>query len=107
MKNQEMKVDALKLKSKRQAKGWTQQHLADVSGISLRTIQRAEMDDSVSTETINALSAVFEMNHHDWLTPKETTPDSKLVFNRGWKVALVSVAMTQVVALIITWLLVG
>ena len=65
------------------------------------------MDDSVSTETINALSAVFEMNHLDWLLPEKPEFNHKQVFSRGWKVALIAVAMTQLMALIITWLLIG
>lgn len=107
MKHQEMKIDTLKLKLKRQAKGWTQQHLADVSGVSLRTIQRAEMSGSVSTETINALSAVFEINHMEWLTANEPKLDRGQVINHGWKIALISIALTQAMALIITWILVG
>ncbi len=107
MKKQEMKIDTSKLKSKRQAKGWTQQHLADVSGISLRTIQRAEVNGSVSTETVSALNVVFAMNHLDWVVPNEPKFNRSQVLNRGWKIALISIAITQVVVLLITWVLVG
>jgi transcriptional regulator with XRE-family HTH domain len=107
MKNQDMKIDTAKLKSKRQAKGWTQQHLADISGISLRTIQRAEMNGSVSTETISALNVVFKMEHFDWLASTEPDFNRSQVIHRGWKIALISIALTQVVVLLITWMLVG
>ncbi len=107
MKNQEMKIDTATLKSKRQAKGWTQQHLADISGISLRTIQRAEINGSVSSESVSALNVVFGMNHSDWLAPVEPEFNRSQVLNRGWRIALISIALSQAVALLITWMLVG
>ncbi len=107
MKYQEMNLDSAKLKSLRNAKGWTQQHLADVSGISLRTIQRAELKGTVSTETISALNAVFGMTHLEWLKTTETEHETKLIIRRGWKIALISIAFTQVAAFLIVWLLVG
>jgi|GEM_PF-286707 len=107
MAKQEMKIDTLILKSKRQAKGWTQQHLADVSGVSLRTIQRAEINGAISSETISALNVVFEMNHLDWSEPCEPEFNRNQVLIRGWKIALISIALTQVMAILITWMLVG
>lgn len=47
----------------RQARGWTQQHLADAAGLSLRTVQRTEAGEgSPSKETLLALSGVFEVS---------------------------------------------
>lgn len=40
--------------------GWSQQQLADLSGISVRTIQRLERGQPASTETLKSLAAVFE-----------------------------------------------
>ena len=42
----DMKVDSQKLIQLRNARAWSQQHLADVSGLSLRTIQRIEKTQS-------------------------------------------------------------
>ncbi|MCG7649738.1 helix-turn-helix transcriptional regulator [Alteromonas sp. MmMcT2-5] len=44
----DMKVDSQKLIQLRNARAWSQQHLADVSGLSLRTIQRIEKTQSAS-----------------------------------------------------------
>ena len=44
----DMKVDSQKLIQLRNARAWSQQHLADVSGLSLRTIQRIEKTQSVT-----------------------------------------------------------
>lgn len=43
-------------------KGWSQEHLAELSGLSVRTIQRVERGYLPSLETRNALAAVFEID---------------------------------------------
>ena len=55
-----MLVDSKKMKQLRQSKNWTQQHLADVCDLSMRTIQRVEKDGVASNETISSYAAVFE-----------------------------------------------
>lgn len=46
----------------RESRGWTQQHLADASGLSLRTIQRIEAREvEPSKETLLALSGAFNV----------------------------------------------
>lgn len=42
--------------------GWSQQQLADASGLSVRTIQRIEAGQPASTETLKSLAAVFEVD---------------------------------------------
>lgn len=42
--------------------GWSQQQLADLSGISVRTIQRIERGQTASVETLKSLAAVFEID---------------------------------------------
>lgn len=51
------------LKSLRLEKGWSQEQLATISGLSERTIQRAERGDMPSLETLRALAASFELSH--------------------------------------------
>ncbi|MCC4591117.1 helix-turn-helix domain-containing protein [Xanthomonas campestris pv. cannae] len=46
-------------------RGWSQQQLADISGISLRTIQRLEAGAKPSLETLRSLAAVFEVSIED------------------------------------------
>jgi transcriptional regulator with XRE-family HTH domain len=43
-------------------RGWSQQQLADASGLSARTIQRIEAGHPASTETLKSIAAVFEVN---------------------------------------------
>ncbi len=41
---------------------WSQEHLAALSGLSLRTIQRVEAGNSASNETLKSLASVFEID---------------------------------------------
>jgi len=52
-----MSVQKLRLKH-----GWSQQQLADASGLSVRTVQRIEAGDPASTESLKSLAAVFEVD---------------------------------------------
>ncbi|MDO4698222.1 MAG: 2TM domain-containing protein [Pasteurellaceae bacterium] len=42
-------------------RGWSQEQLAEISGLSVRTIQRLEKGQTGSLETLRALAAVFEI----------------------------------------------
>ena len=108
MNNKEMNIDSHKLKNLRKMKGWTQQHLADVSGISLRTIQRAELNGSVSTETVNALCAIFNLKPLDWQpVQKEPALSRTQILKKGWIIALMAIFISQLVTLALVWLFVG
>lgn len=61
-----MLVQKLRLK-----RGWSQQQLAEASGLSVRTVQRIEAGDTPSTETLKSLAAVFEV-HFSTLNPEQT-----------------------------------
>ncbi|MBA6373485.1 helix-turn-helix transcriptional regulator [Colwellia sp. BRX8-4] len=58
----EMKINSQKVISERKNKAWSQQHLADASVVSLRTIQRVENNGTGSLETIKALASCFELD---------------------------------------------
>ncbi|MBT1449290.1 helix-turn-helix domain-containing protein [Glaciecola sp. XM2] len=48
------------VKDMRLANNWTQQHLADVCGVNMRTIQRVENKGTASLETLMALCVAFD-----------------------------------------------
>jgi len=58
----EMKINAKKIIEERKVRAWSQQHLADASAVSLRTIQRVENNGSGSLETVKALASCFELD---------------------------------------------
>ena len=68
-----MIINAPTVKDARLARGWTQQQLADVSGLSLRTVQRVENQGQGSMETCNALCSVLEIERQHLLAPATAT----------------------------------
>ena len=57
-------------------KGWSQQQLADLSGLSARTIQRIEQGQSASVESLKSLAAVFEIDFSTLQEPNMSTSSS-------------------------------
>jgi transcriptional regulator with XRE-family HTH domain len=55
-------------------RGWSQEQLAEVSGVSVRTIQRLERGQPGSLETLKALAAVFEIDLDRLKEPEMNTP---------------------------------
>jgi transcriptional regulator with XRE-family HTH domain len=55
-----MQIDAKLIRSEREQRAWSQEHLAAVTGLGLRTIQRIEKTGAASFESARALAAVFE-----------------------------------------------
>jgi DNA-binding XRE family transcriptional regulator len=58
----DMKVDSAYIKAQRARRAWSQEHLAEVSGLGLRTIQRIEKTGAASYESARSLAAVFEID---------------------------------------------
>lgn len=56
-----MQLDTQRIKALRHQHGWTQQQLADICGLSLRTVQRVEVQGIASLETSKALAAAFSV----------------------------------------------
>ncbi len=58
----QMKVNVEKIRGWREDRCWSQEHLADVAGVSLRTVQRLENGESVSRDTVMSLAAAFDVD---------------------------------------------
>lgn len=56
-----MHINSARLRELRTARHWSQEQLAKLSGLNLRTIQRLESGAKISTESLRALAAVFEV----------------------------------------------
>ncbi len=52
--------DGAKIKALRLQRGWTQEQLAEIAGVSARTIQRAETAGSAAFDTLRAIAGAFE-----------------------------------------------
>jgi len=65
------------LRKLRLDKGWSQEQLAEVSGVSTRTIQRIERGKTASLETLKCLASVFETDLQTLKKdPPMTTPNN-------------------------------
>jgi len=56
-----MKLKSAVVRQEREKRAWSQEHLADVTGLALRTIQRIESTGSASYESAGAIAAVFDL----------------------------------------------
>lgn len=78
----EMNLDKDALKNQRDSRAWSQTQLAEVSGLSLRTIQRVEKTGIASQESAKSLAAVYECSIPELMAPKDST-QVKSQFNFG------------------------
>ncbi len=53
----------------RTERGWTQQQLAEIADLSLRTVQRVENQNVASNESVSSLAAVLELPREKILAP--------------------------------------
>ena len=61
------------IRSLRTDRGWSQEQLAEISGVSTRTIQRIERGGKASLESLKCLAAVFETEIPDLQKDTEMT----------------------------------
>jgi transcriptional regulator with XRE-family HTH domain len=55
-------------------RGWSQEQLAILSGLSVRTIQRIERGQSASVESLKSIASVFEIDFSTLREPDMDTP---------------------------------
>ncbi|WP_444923333.1 helix-turn-helix transcriptional regulator [Microbulbifer sp. DLAB2-AF] len=63
----EVQVDTNKIISLRKSRAWSQQQLAEVASVSLRTIQRIEKSGNASQESVKSISSAFSIVPEDIL----------------------------------------
>lgn len=64
----EMKLSSETIKSERQKRAWSQQHLAEVAGLGVRTVQRIEATGLASYESAAAIAAGLQVEVEDLTT---------------------------------------
>ncbi|ALZ74731.1 helix-turn-helix transcriptional regulator [Rheinheimera sp. F8] len=70
-----MQLNLHLIKQLRNERGWTQQQLADICAVSLRTVQRVEMQGVGSLETCKALAAAFVIEREHLLVRPDNAND--------------------------------
>jgi len=106
----EMQLDVQKLKTLRESRAWSQSHLADVSGISLRTIQRIEKSGKASPESAKSICSAYDIIVTDIIASKNIQADTDSTFSNliRYKVDGMTIKATAVsflVAFIIAFLM--
>ena len=102
----------MSLKEIRTGKGWSQEQLADISGVSARTIQRIESGERAGLESLKALAAALQITLSDLngaasqeevetpMLEKKETLDADKQATRRWKEFFIHLAVFMIV---ITW----
>ena len=67
-----IRINTALLIEMRTQRAWSQQQLADIAGVSLRTIQRAEKSGRTSADSLQAVASAFNV-----------TPDTLMAISRG------------------------
>ena len=65
MEDETVKIDGKRIKQLREARGWSQEHLASICGLSPRTVQRLETEGNASLESRMAVAAALEVAAED------------------------------------------
>lgn len=66
------------VKKLRLSKGWSQEDLANFSGLSVKSIQRAEQGKKVGIETLKSLASVFEIDFNQLAEQQNMRFEDKL-----------------------------
>jgi transcriptional regulator with XRE-family HTH domain len=85
-----MQIDAESVRNARQQRGWTQEVLAELAGLSLRTIQRIENQGVASNESLNSLCAVLHVPRDQLLISPEQS--KSLARTRVLQIVMVAAA---------------
>lgn len=92
-----MKIDPAIIVENRNTKAWSQQHLADVSGLSLRTVQRMENAGVGSPDSIKAIAQAFSLVPADLMQKTYANPPA----NTGLKkrTTYITIALTALIGM--------
>ncbi len=72
MEDGTMKIDGKRIRQLREARGWSQEHLASICGLSPRTVQRLESEGNASLESRMAVASALEVAAEDLLDTGES-----------------------------------
>lgn len=70
--------NATMIKRWREERQWSQEHLAQLAGIGVRTLQRIENGDATSPETLKALAAAYDVDVLTLIIDEEAEAARKL-----------------------------
>jgi transcriptional regulator with XRE-family HTH domain len=74
-----------RVKRLRTERAWTQEQLAKICGVSVRTIQRLETGEKMSFETLKAIATAFDLDVRDLYS---TRPSIELLSSALWTLSI-------------------
>jgi transcriptional regulator with XRE-family HTH domain len=92
------------IKKMRLERHWSQEQLAEMSGLSIRTIQRIEKGENAGLESLKSLAAVFETNIEDSNKKEEIEQirkEEEYVQNVKWFYGFIALAILSLVGFFI------
>jgi transcriptional regulator with XRE-family HTH domain len=97
----EMKININRLLEERNKRAWTQAHLAEICGLSLRTIQRIEKTGVASPESTQALAAIFNLSIEDLIiqTQRKNNPSNSM----GRILAIIGLLLILIIPFVIAF----
>jgi transcriptional regulator with XRE-family HTH domain len=103
----QMKINGEVVRALREQKSWSQEHLANASGLSVRTVQRVEIENVASAETRLALAAALDVPVAVLMSAPQST-NTPVVGRRFERVMLktllgLGVGLAAVVALVVVF----
>jgi len=78
----DMQLNKDQLRREREIRAWSQSHLAEVAGLSMRTVQRIEHSGSASLESAKAIAAAFDTQVEALLPIQAEAPGRSRVVKR-------------------------
>ncbi|MGQ8705739.1 helix-turn-helix domain-containing protein [Serratia sp. TSA_198.1] len=69
-------MQTYRIRQLRLEKGWSQEQLATIAGLSTRTVQRIENGEQGSLETLTAIAAALGLQVNDLSQPQPAQPDN-------------------------------
>ncbi|MFT5083094.1 MAG: transcriptional regulator with XRE-family HTH domain [Lentisphaeria bacterium] len=86
------------IKKLRNQRSWSQDQLASIAGLSLRTVQRIENEGNASLESSKALASAFEIGVNDLKIDAEEVAAAADANRKGRKYGFIGVAVGMVSA---------
>jgi transcriptional regulator with XRE-family HTH domain len=93
----EMNLNTDFIKAERERRAWSQSHLAEAAGISLRTMQRVESAGTASKETTLAIASALTTSVERLLEAPKPKLSKRPVFRFAWPLATISVLLFSTV----------
>ena len=90
----EMQVNSSLIRSEREKRAWSQEHLATLTGLGRRTIQRIEAEGAASYESASAIAAVLGVPVADIRVASK--PNQRSNWNSVWRKRVAAIGVASI-----------